>query len=428
MTRPLNDSTYLYGLHDPGGEQIMLQGGAPGWMLVTVAIGSQRQRQRAGRRRPLLGQLPPPVRPGPGRHRPPQQRLLARRHAALRARIRQLRPPLRQLRAHLAGLPPLADRQRDQPPHRVAGRRVELGRRAAAPRQPRQRGREDHAAALRLRLPQGAQRHQGAARPRRRPGAGGRASPVEQPDQLPRKPARRLGAVPGRHPAAARSRQLRRHHHPLLHPRRRPRAGHLRRQGGRWPLRHPPLEFPRLPGFHARHPGEHAPPAGLPDRVQPGRQRLGRPQLRLGARGIQGDRPLEQDRRAADPLPRPLPLSARRQRPLVDRRQERRHRRLSPVTGRPLSVAGAGRARRGRAASPLQRHQNPVRRPAALPSADRSAGAAGQTSSRPPSPPSTGRLPRPPRRAARSTRWTRRSAGWRSRSTNWARAACRSRP
>ena len=39
MTRPLNDSPYLYGLHDPGGEQIMLEGGAPGWVLVTVAIG-----------------------------------------------------------------------------------------------------------------------------------------------------------------------------------------------------------------------------------------------------------------------------------------------------------------------------------------------------------------------------------------------------
>lgn len=39
MPRPLNDSTYLYGLHDPGGEQHMLQGGVPGWILVTVAIG-----------------------------------------------------------------------------------------------------------------------------------------------------------------------------------------------------------------------------------------------------------------------------------------------------------------------------------------------------------------------------------------------------
>ncbi len=40
MTRPLNDSLLLYGLHDPGGEQVMLAANVPGWVLVTVAIGS----------------------------------------------------------------------------------------------------------------------------------------------------------------------------------------------------------------------------------------------------------------------------------------------------------------------------------------------------------------------------------------------------
>jgi N-acetyl-anhydromuramyl-L-alanine amidase AmpD/prefoldin subunit 5 len=39
MPRPLNDTTYLYGLHDPGGEHLMTQRGVPGWVLVTVAIG-----------------------------------------------------------------------------------------------------------------------------------------------------------------------------------------------------------------------------------------------------------------------------------------------------------------------------------------------------------------------------------------------------
>lgn len=39
MPRPLRDSIYLYGLHDPGGEQHMLDLGAPGWVLVTEAIG-----------------------------------------------------------------------------------------------------------------------------------------------------------------------------------------------------------------------------------------------------------------------------------------------------------------------------------------------------------------------------------------------------
>ena len=39
MARPLNDSEYLYGLHDPGGEQIMLEKGIPGWVFVTEAVG-----------------------------------------------------------------------------------------------------------------------------------------------------------------------------------------------------------------------------------------------------------------------------------------------------------------------------------------------------------------------------------------------------
>lgn len=40
MARPLNDSPYLYGIHDPGGEHIMAQQGIKGWMLFTEAIGS----------------------------------------------------------------------------------------------------------------------------------------------------------------------------------------------------------------------------------------------------------------------------------------------------------------------------------------------------------------------------------------------------
>lgn len=45
MPRPLRDSPYIYGFHDPGGEQLMLDGGGlaeastPGWVLVTEAIG-----------------------------------------------------------------------------------------------------------------------------------------------------------------------------------------------------------------------------------------------------------------------------------------------------------------------------------------------------------------------------------------------------
>ena len=40
MARPLFDSEYLYGFHDPGGEEIMLGRGVPGWVVVTTAIGS----------------------------------------------------------------------------------------------------------------------------------------------------------------------------------------------------------------------------------------------------------------------------------------------------------------------------------------------------------------------------------------------------
>lgn len=39
MARPLRDSLFIYGFHDPGGEQIMLDAGTPGWVLVTEAIG-----------------------------------------------------------------------------------------------------------------------------------------------------------------------------------------------------------------------------------------------------------------------------------------------------------------------------------------------------------------------------------------------------
>lgn len=39
MPRPLFDSEYIFGFHDPGGEQIMLDAGKPGWIVFTEAIG-----------------------------------------------------------------------------------------------------------------------------------------------------------------------------------------------------------------------------------------------------------------------------------------------------------------------------------------------------------------------------------------------------
>jgi N-acetyl-anhydromuramyl-L-alanine amidase AmpD len=47
VPRPLRDSLYIYGFHDPGGEQIMLDAGVPGWVLVTEAIGAD-PNNRAG--------------------------------------------------------------------------------------------------------------------------------------------------------------------------------------------------------------------------------------------------------------------------------------------------------------------------------------------------------------------------------------------
>ena len=46
MPRPLFDSEYLYGFHDPGGEHIMLEQGIPGWVLITKAIGRDLQDMR----------------------------------------------------------------------------------------------------------------------------------------------------------------------------------------------------------------------------------------------------------------------------------------------------------------------------------------------------------------------------------------------
>ncbi len=48
MPRPLLDSPYLYGFHDPGGEQIMADAGRRGWILFTEAVGSD-PNDRSGR-------------------------------------------------------------------------------------------------------------------------------------------------------------------------------------------------------------------------------------------------------------------------------------------------------------------------------------------------------------------------------------------
>lgn len=46
MGRPLNDSPYLYGLHDPGGEHLMAERGLRGWILFTEELGADPNNQR----------------------------------------------------------------------------------------------------------------------------------------------------------------------------------------------------------------------------------------------------------------------------------------------------------------------------------------------------------------------------------------------
>ena len=46
MGRPLNDSPYLYGLHDAGGEHLMAERGVRGWILFTEELGADPNRQQ----------------------------------------------------------------------------------------------------------------------------------------------------------------------------------------------------------------------------------------------------------------------------------------------------------------------------------------------------------------------------------------------
>ncbi len=41
MARPLFDSEYIFGIHEPGGEGYMLDAGRPGWIVFTEAVGSE---------------------------------------------------------------------------------------------------------------------------------------------------------------------------------------------------------------------------------------------------------------------------------------------------------------------------------------------------------------------------------------------------
>ncbi len=41
MPRPLNDSPFIFGIHEPGGEQLMLEAARPGWIVFTESLGHE---------------------------------------------------------------------------------------------------------------------------------------------------------------------------------------------------------------------------------------------------------------------------------------------------------------------------------------------------------------------------------------------------
>ena len=56
MPRPLFDSPYIYGLHDPGGEYIMGEANRRGWIVFTEEVGSDPNNTAGGDYRPWSGQ------------------------------------------------------------------------------------------------------------------------------------------------------------------------------------------------------------------------------------------------------------------------------------------------------------------------------------------------------------------------------------
>ncbi len=49
MPRPLFDSPYIFGIHEPGGEPHMLAAGPPGWILFAEVLGHDLRRPERGR-------------------------------------------------------------------------------------------------------------------------------------------------------------------------------------------------------------------------------------------------------------------------------------------------------------------------------------------------------------------------------------------
>ena len=131
MPRPLCDSVYLYGLHDPGGERVMLDLDVPGWIVFTEELGFDPNNTQGKNFSQYsdkgLGVLVRLNAGYAGTGTLPFEQILQR-----------LRPALRQLRPRVIRRTPLDRGQRDEPPHRVARRRLGLERAAAQAVQPGQ--------------------------------------------------------------------------------------------------------------------------------------------------------------------------------------------------------------------------------------------------------------------------------------------------
>ena len=315
-------------------------GGGAGLRRIALRLWSPRSRGRAPHGRQAQGldpvhggagsrsqqreraRLPAVGRPGLRHHRAAQPRLRPdERHASLLQALRRLHAARRALRRRLARGAHLDRRQRD-----------ELGPGVAALRRD---DRGDHPRTLRPGLPSGAQRDQGAVRPRGRPGYSRRARDLRAAHRL----WAELRAVPRPRAGAAGGRRTRRDRRPHLHARHRPRA-----RGGRGAhgpsLRGLPLQLPRLSRLPERAPrvGPHPPRLHHGDR--PGRPVGGR-QSRLGARGLSRDRRVEpRGGPPEDPLAAALPLLLR---PVGHHAQGRRHRRLPPGARQRLPLDGLGR-------------------------------------------------------------------------------------
>ena len=119
MPRPLFDSPYIFGLHDPGGENLMAQANRRGWIVFTVEVGSDPSNLSGFDFSPWANQdfgIICRINNGYG----------SAGTIPYSSQYANFRAPRRQLRRGQPRLQDLGDRQRDEPQPGVA-RRPERG-------------------------------------------------------------------------------------------------------------------------------------------------------------------------------------------------------------------------------------------------------------------------------------------------------------